>query len=129
MMYADDACIVSRLPQGLERMMVTLVDVFGGFGLTVSEKKTETMRLPIPHAPATPIAFTTTGQQCRQTTSFVYLGGAITESSRLSTEIDRRIRAGWMSFKSYRAELYDHPTAVLHLKTLMVKSEVVEAPL
>ena len=68
MLYADDACIVSRSPQGLERMMLTLVEVFGAFGLTVSEKKTETMSLPIPHAPATPIAFTTTGQQYRQTT-------------------------------------------------------------
>ena len=43
MLYADDVCIVSRSPQGLERMMATLVDVFGAFGLTVSEKKTKTM--------------------------------------------------------------------------------------
>ena len=39
MLYVDDACVVSRSPQGLERMMATLVDVFGAFGLTVSEKK------------------------------------------------------------------------------------------
>ena len=38
MLYADDACIVSRSPQGLERMMATLVNVFGALGLTVSEK-------------------------------------------------------------------------------------------
>ena len=68
-LYADDACIVSRSPQGLERMMVTMVDVFDAFGFTVSEKKPETMRLPIPHDPATPIAFTTMGQQYSQTTS------------------------------------------------------------
>ena len=35
MLYANDACIVTRSPQGLERMMATLVDVFGAFGLTV----------------------------------------------------------------------------------------------
>ena len=63
----------------------------------------------------------------RQTTSFVYLGGAITESSRLSAEIHRRIRAGWMSFNRYWAEWYDRSTASLDLKTRMVKSEVVEA--
>ena len=85
------------------------------------------MSLSIPHAPATAISFNTTGQQYRQTTSFVYLGGAITESSRLSAEIDRRIRAGWMSFNRYRTELYDRPTASLDLKTRMVKAEVVEA--
>ena len=49
MLYADDACIVSRSPQGLERMMATLVDVFGAFGLTISEKKTETMSLSLIH--------------------------------------------------------------------------------
>ena len=32
-----------------------------------------------------------------------------------------------MSFNRYRTELYDRPTASLHLKTRMVKSEVVEA--
>ena len=40
MLYADHVCIVSRSPQGLEWMIGTLVDVFGSFGLTVSEKKT-----------------------------------------------------------------------------------------
>ena len=85
------------------------------------------MSLPIPHATATPIAFNATGQQYRQTTPFVYLGSAITESSRLTAEIDRRIRAGWMSFNRYREELYDRPTASLALKTRMVKSEVLEA--
>ena len=108
-------------------MMETLVDVFGAFGFTVSEKIVETMRLPIPHATAIPIVLNTTGQQYRQTTSFVYVGAAITERSRLSAEIDRRIRAGWTSFNRYRAELYDRPTALLDLKTRMVKSEVVEA--
>ena len=108
-------------------MMTTLADVLGAFSLTVFEKKTETMSLPIPHTPVTPIAFTTTRQQFRQTTSFVYLKGMITESSRLSAEIDRRTRAGWMSFNRYRAELYDRPTASLDQKAWMVKSEVVEA--
>ena len=38
MLYADDACIVSRSPQGLERMMVPLVDILGEFGLTHGRK-------------------------------------------------------------------------------------------
>ena len=85
------------------------------------------MSLPIPHAPATPIAFNATGQQYRQTTSFIYLERAITETPKLSTEIDRQIRAGWLSFNRYQQELYDRPTASLDLKAPMVKSEVVEA--
>ena len=75
----------------------------------------ETTNMPIPHAPATTISFTTTGQLYHQTTSFAYL------------EIDHRIRAGWMSFNRNWAELYDRATALLDLKTRMVKSEVVEA--
>ena len=43
MLYADDACIVSRSPRGLGRMMAVFVEVFGAFGLTISESKTDTM--------------------------------------------------------------------------------------
>ena len=128
MLYADDACIVSRSTRGLGRMMAVFVEVFGAFGLTISESKTETMCMPIPRAPATKIVFNATGQQYRQTTSFTYLGGTVTEMPNLSDEIDRRIRAGWMGFKRYKRELYDLPKAsLLPLKARMVRSEVVEA--
>lgn len=62
-------------------MMATLV---GAFDLSVSEEKTGTMSLPIPHAPPTPIAFTASGQQYGQATSFIYNGGTITESPNFS---------------------------------------------
>ena len=88
MLYADDACIVSRSPRGLGRMMAVFVKVFGAFGLTISESKTETMCMPIPRAPATKIVFNATGQQYRQTTSFTYLGGTVAEMPNLSDEID-----------------------------------------
>ena len=42
MLYADDACIVSRSPQGLAKMMEVIVEICRGFALTVSVKKTET---------------------------------------------------------------------------------------
>ena len=48
MLYADDACIVSRSPQGIAEMMSVFVKVFGACGLTVSEKKTEVMSMPTP---------------------------------------------------------------------------------
>ena len=127
-LYADDACIVSRSPRGLGRMMAVFVEVFSTFGLTISESNTETMCVPIPRAPATKIVFNAKGQQYRQTTSFTYLGGTVNETPNLSDEIDRRIRAGWMSFKRYKRELYDRPKAsLLPLKARMVKAGVVEA--
>ena len=101
MLYADDACIVSRSPRGLGRMMAVFVEVFGTFGLTISKSKTETMCMPIPRAPATKIVFNATGQQYRQTISFTYLIGTVNETSGLSDEIDRRIHAGWMGVKRY----------------------------
>ena len=43
MLYANDACIVSRSPRGLGRMMAVFVEVFGTFGLAILKSKTETM--------------------------------------------------------------------------------------
>ena len=43
MLYADDAGIVSKSAQGLAKMMTVIVTVFEAAGLTVSEKRTETM--------------------------------------------------------------------------------------
>ena len=127
-LYADDACIVSRSPRELERMMAIFFEAFGTFGLTISESKTETMCMPIPREPARQIVFNASEQQYLQTTSFPYLGGTVTETPNLSDEIDRRIRAGWMSFKRYTRELYDRPKAsLLSLKDRMVRSEVVVA--
>ena len=48
MLYADDAGVVSRSQEGLTRMMTTIVEVFGEFVLTVSEKKTETLLMRAP---------------------------------------------------------------------------------
>ena len=45
MLYADDAGIVSRSPQGLEKMMTVIVTACAAFGQTVSEAKTEIMCL------------------------------------------------------------------------------------
>ena len=123
MLYIDHACVVSRLLRGLGRMIVVFVEVFGTFGMTISESKTETVCMPIPRAPAAWIVFNATGQQYRETTSFTYLGGTVTETPNLSDEIDRRIRAGWMGFMRYKRELYDRPKAsLLPLKARMVRS-------
>ena len=45
MLYADDVGIVSRSPEGLEKMMTVIVTACAAFGLTVLEAKTEIMCL------------------------------------------------------------------------------------
>ena len=41
--------------------------------------------MPIPHGPVTPITINAAGQHYRQTASFIYLGGAVTETPNLSS--------------------------------------------
>ena len=93
-LYADNACIVSWLPRGLQRMMAAFDEVLGAFSLAISESKTENMCMPIPRAPSTPLVFNAAGQHYRKTTPFTYSGGAVAEMLNLSAEIDKRIRAG-----------------------------------
>ena len=124
MLYADDACIVSRSPRALAKMMEVIVLVCDAFGLTVSEKKTETMCMPAPHMPPVEMNVEAAGQGYRQTQSFTYLGGVITECPDVSTEIARRSSACWMRIRRYEQELYDRPVP-LDLKIRIVKAEEV----
>ena len=49
MLYADDAGIVSKSAEGLGKMMAVIMTIFEAAGLTVPEKKTETMLLRTPN--------------------------------------------------------------------------------
>jgi len=128
MLYADDAGIVSKSAEGLARMMTVIVTVFEAVGLTVSEKKTETMLLRTPDQTFTtsPLAIEAAGQKYKQTTQFLYLGGIIHENADLSFEIERRIRLMRACLKRYGPELYDRTNAPLSLKVRMLKAEVIE---
>ena len=54
MLYAYHAGIVSESAEGLAKMMAVIVTVFEAAGLTVSERKTESMLLRTPgQAPRT----------------------------------------------------------------------------
>ena len=127
MLYADDACIVSRSLQRLAKMMEVIVEVCRAFALTVSAKKTETMCMPPPCTPRTMVRIESTGQIYKQLQSFTYLGGTVTETSDMSVEIARRTRACWMRIRRYSRELCGQPKVELSLKTRMVKAEAIEA--
>ena len=126
MLYANDACTVSRSPQGLAKMMEVIVRVCRDFALTVSAKKTETMCISPPRTPPTMVQVEGAGQTYKQVQSFAYLGGAVTEFPHMSVEIARRTRACWVRIRQYLWELYDQPKVALSLKTRMVKAEAVE---
>ena len=117
MLYAVDAYIVSRSPQGLAKMMEVIVGVCRAFVLTVSVKKTETMCMRSPRTPRTTVRIEAAGQIYKQVQSFTCLGGAVTETPDMSVGIARRIRACWMRIRRYQLELYDQPKVALSLKT------------
>ena len=108
MMYADDAVVVSTFPRGPTRMMDVTAVACQEFGPTVSEKKTEAMYLWFHSSTASnALRVETAGQRYNQTTEFVYLGGTISESTDLDTEIKRRIGAAWASVRKYSSQWYD----------------------
>ena len=71
MLYADDMRTVSQSLRSLELMMAAIAEVCGAFGLTVSEKKADTMQMPIPHEPVKPVTINAAGQHYRQTASII----------------------------------------------------------
>ena len=126
MLYTDDACVVSRSPQGLAKVMEVIVEVCRAFALTVSEKKTETMCMPPSRTPRMMVQVEVAGQTYKHVQSFTYLGGAVTEVPDMSVEIARWTRACWICIRRYLRELYDQPKVALSLKTRMVKDEAIE---
>ena len=92
-LYADDACVVLRSPQGLAKKMEVIVEVCRAFALTVSAKKTETMCIPLPRTPRTMVRIEAAEQIYKQVQYSTYLGGAVTETPDMSVEIARRTRA------------------------------------
>ena len=134
MFYADDASVVSRSQEGLARMMTTIVEVFGEFGLTVSEKKTETLLMRAPEkqpkkggSPPPPLVIEAAGQKYAQTTQFRYLGGLVNEDGELTQEINHRSRAAWACIRRFSRELFDRPRAPWRLKVRLLRAEAMEA--
>ena len=133
MLYADDAGDVSRSQEGLTRMLIIIVEVFVAFGLTVSEKKTETLLMRAPEkqpkkggSPPPPLVIEVAGQKYAQTASFRYLGGLVNEDGELTQEINHRSRAAWAcimrSTPSATPASHRVPPQARHLPTAFLRS-------
>ena len=111
--------------------MGVMVVMCAGFGLTVSEAKTEIMCLRAKGTPKSTAIFSVeaAGQVYNQTNEFVYLGENVTHNADLSIEVDRRIRNAWCSFRKYTLELSHLPSAPLELKIWVLRAEVLETML
>ena len=105
--------------------------VCAAFGLTVSEAKTEIMRLRTKGVPESTTTFNieAAGQVCNQTNEFVNLGGNTNHNAELPIEINLRIRNAWCSFRKNTLKQYDRPSVPLELRTRMLRAEVLETML
>ena len=118
-----EKCCNTVLQIGAPRMMTVIVKVFGAFGLTVSEKKTETplMRAPekaqqpgeTPTPPLPALEIAAAGQKYNQVHQLVYLGGLITEDADITRDINRRTKIAWGCFRKFPTEIFDRPSAPL----------------
>ena len=126
MLYADDAGIVSRSSEGVEKMMTVIVTACSAFGLTVFEAKTEIMCLQIKGGGKVSFTINAASQVYKQTIEFVYLGGAITADRDLSLETTRRLQRAWACFQRYKMEISYRPGVCLRLKIRLLKVEVIE---
>ena len=73
-LYADDAGIISRSPEELEKMMTVIVTACTAFGLTMSEAKTEIMCLQTKGGGHVPFTVIAAGHVYKETVEFVRLG-------------------------------------------------------
>ena len=127
MLYADDACIVSRSLQGLAKMLEVIAEVCRAFAPTMSGKKTEIMCMPPPRIPRTMVRVEAVEQIYRQVQSFAYLESTMTKTPDMTVEIATQTRACWMGIRRYLRELYDQPKVALSFKTRIVKGEPIKA--
>ena len=144
MLYADDACIVSRSPQGLAKMMEVIVEVpslhanrvgeedrdhvYALTAYTADDGTSRSSRANLQTSAFLHLRVEAAGQAYKQVQSFTYLGDAVTETPDMSVEIARRTCACWMRIRRYLRELYDdQPKIAPSLKIRMVKAEAIEA--
>ncbi len=122
MLHADDGGVISTSADGLATRVTIFVEVFGAFGLTVSEKETETLvtrmkekKPSLPPRPAPPLVVEAARQQHAQTTEFRCLGGLVNVHGDLTREIKYTIKAEWACFRRYIRDLFDRPGAPFRL--------------
>ena len=129
MLYANDAGVVSHTPEQLKNLMGLIVIMCATFGLTVSQAKIEIMCLCTKGVPESTAIFSVVeaaGQVYKQTNVFVYLEGNVNHNTNLYIEVNRHIRNAWCSVRKHALELYDRSSALLELKTQMLRVVVLE---
>jgi hypothetical protein len=125
-LYADDTGVVSLSASSLQRMMEMFVSTCTRFGLSVSEKKPETMQTCVKGGEKVELKVQAVGQSYKEVVSFIYLGGSTSADGSIMPEILRRISRAWGKMRQYSKPVFDCRSRWLPLKVRLLKSEVIE---
>jgi hypothetical protein len=125
-LYADDTGVVSLSASSLQLMMEVFVSTCTRFGLSVSEKKTETMQTCAKGGEKTELKVQAAGQSYKEVDCFIYLGGATSANGSIIPEIQRRIGRAMGKMRQYSKPVFDCRSMWLSLKVRLLKSEVIE---
>eukprot|EP00752_Nemacystus_decipiens_P017313 g15509.t1 len=125
MLHADDAGIVVRSPESLEKMVSVIVRVAGLFGCRPVDVGTEDDDHVLA-AERDEGTISVSGQTYQQTDQFVYLGRTITADGKADKEIVSRICRAWKCFRRHSEAMYDRRRVGLRLKVQLLQAEVVE---
>lgn len=113
MLYADDASIVFRSPASLAKMINVVVKVCGADGMTMPERKTETMIMRSSHYAQEGVEKMVSRLRYAENEEFVNLSGTITAEIDMIAEIRCRTGAAWGGFHRYIGVVYDRHTTTV----------------
>ena len=114
MLYVDDAGIVSRSPERLERMTTVIVNACSAFGLSVSDTRTESMCLQTKGGGEMTFTINAVGQV--QTKDSVYVLGRGYQRTQIPEHPDHAASLRSLGcFQRYKMEIYHRPGVLFRL--------------
>ena len=123
--FADDAAVVVRTRESLEKATNVLVRVASEWGLTVSMKKTEFMVVgEHSETEASPITLLGQSQTINNVKEFTYLGSRISEDGGVISEVKERILKASKMFGALRRGVFEDRNLSKYIKSFVYRATV-----
>ena len=108
MLFADDIVLVDETRSGLNDKLELWRSTLESRGFRLSRSKTEYMECSFSgRSGINPIEINLGGEKVSKTNHFRYLGSVLQNNDRLEKDINHRIQAGWMKWRSASGILCD----------------------
>ena len=96
--YADDCVLVSHSPEGLQKALNVIYDIYNTLGLVINANKTEVMYQWSGVAPQVEPIMSIGGAELKISHQFNYLGSILSANCSIDEEVNRRINKASASF-------------------------------